>query len=854
MSLKNLGLMILSLFTINVLAQNDIKVTGQVTDSESEQAIQYASVMVENDTDGFIGEAITDENGNFSIETPNGNLVFIFEALGYTSAEKTFNIQETNTNLGKIALEKEAVIALLGATIVAEKPIYKVELDKKVYDMANDPMSQGLSLSDALSNVPSVEVDAEGNVSLRGNENVKFLVDGKPSGMLGISDPAEALKNIPAENVERIEVITNPSSRYEASGSAGIINIVLKKGANTGFNGSITANGGIPEMLGINANLNYKTRKFNWFTNLGWRYTNREGENSAFETSYVPGGNNRATNRNSERIRRNYNIRLGTEYYIDDFNTIGLSAGYRYNNGNNYSSIIYENFDQQMNFLSREGRHQSEKELENNFDLDLNYKHEFDKKGHEFSFTGRFSYQKEDEDGFIFTDRLNGLNEQELSLEKQTTAVFTADYVRPIGEKGKFEAGLRSDFADTKTDSKNHIINTDGSLTPNERYFANVDNQQNIFAAYTQYGNAIGNFQYFLGARVEHSDINIENFTLNNKIKKSYTDFFPSATLNYSFTDKNQIQLSYSRRIRRPMGFMLMPFFNSTDDRNIRYGNPDLNPTYTNSLELSYITNIGRLMITPSIFYQKTTDMINQFQRRGNVFSGDKNMPTTQSPNPETDFQSIYITRPVNAGEEDKYGLDLTATYRPFRWWNLMMNVNLFGYKRSGTWTEVNNDYVNPNTYHPALNNLESITDSQDFSGDGFSMRGRLSSNFTLPKDFKTQLAVSYRGPMETKQQKIEDNLSMDFSLSKDILNGNGTISFNIRDVFDSRKREVTTYYRDDAGNLTSSNFNSMRWSVRSFNLSFTYRIKSTRDHDQRQRQDGDEMMGGEEMMAASAG
>ena len=848
MSFRNLGLIILGFMAVNLMAQNQLSVTGTVSDVDNNLPIQYASVIVESDIDGYIGEAITDENGDFSIDTPAGSLIFVFEALGYTGVEKQYIISDRNTQLGTTTLKKEEVIALQGATIVAEKPIYKVELDKKVYDMANDPMSQGQSLSDALSNVPSVEVDAEGSVSLRGNDNVKFLIDGKPSGMLGISDPAEALKNIPAENVERIEVITNPSSRYEASGSAGIINIVLKKGTNTGFNGSFTINSGIPETIGGNVNLNYKTKKFNWFTNFGTRYSDREGENSAFETSYIAGENNRATTRESNRIRRNYNFRIGTEYYIDNKNTIGLSTGYRYNNGNNHSTITYDNYDQAMNFLSTESRIQSEKEIEHNFDLDLNYKHEFDKPGHEFVFTGRYSYQTEDEDGHIFTNRVNGLNEEEINREKQNSVVFTADYVRPIGEKGKFELGARTDLSNTTTDSKNFIINEDGTLTPNERFMANVDNQQNVYASYIQYGNAIGKFQYFLGGRVEHSEITIENLTSANKIKKSYTDFFPSATFNYSFNEKNELQLSYSRRVRRPMGFMLMPFFNSTDDRNIRYGNPDLNPTYTNSIELSYITNIGRLMITPSLFYQRTTDMINQFQRRGYVYSGDQNLPLSQSPNPETDFQSIYISMPVNAGEEDRYGLDLTSTYRPYRWWNMMLNVNLFGYKRTGTWTEVNNDYVNPNTYHPANHNLEQITDSQDFSGDGFSMRGRFSTNFTLPKDFKTQLAVNYRGPMETNQQRVEDNLSMDFSLSKDILKGNGTLAFNIRDVFDSRKREMTTFYRDDAGNLTSTNFNSMRWSVRSFSLSFTYRFKNTHDRDNRQRPEGEEMMG-EEMM-----
>lgn len=232
--------------------------------------------------------------------------------------------------------------------------------------MANDPMSQGQTLSDALANVPSVSVDAQGNVSLRGNDNVKFLIDGKPSGMLGVSDVAEALKNIPAENVERIELVTNPSARYEASGSAGIINIILKKGTNTGFNGSVTLNGGIPKMVGGNVNLNYKTKKYNIYTTLGTRYMDREGEGNALTTNYPNGiiSDYRKTDTNNNRIRRNYNARLGGEYYLDDKNTLGASAGYRYNNGNNINDVRYYYYDALWNQTDKTARIENEKELE----------------------------------------------------------------------------------------------------------------------------------------------------------------------------------------------------------------------------------------------------------------------------------------------------------------------------------------------------------------------------------------------------------------------------------------------------------------------------------------------------------
>ncbi|QES92563.1 TonB-dependent receptor [Empedobacter brevis] len=833
MRLRNLFALVFICICAGLNAQDILKIKGKVLSSDN-KPVEYTTITLESTEEGVVAEGATDAKGDFVVEAKAGDYILVIEPMGYDVIEKQVNLT-TALDLGTFTVKGSQTVSLDAAVVTAEKPIYKVELDKKVYDMANDPMSQGQSLSDALANVPSVQVDAEGNVSLRGNDNVKFLIDGKPSGMLGVSDVAEALKNIPAENVERIELVTNPSARYEASGSAGIINIVLKKGTNTGFNGSVTLNGGIPDMAGVNVNLNYKTKKYNVYTNFGYRYANREGEGSALATNYPKGiiTDYRQTDTDRERIRRNYNVRVGGEYYLDDKNTLGLSAGYRYNNGDNISTVNYSYFDPIWTLTNRTLRLENESEIENNFDVDFNYKHEFDKKGHELSFTGRYSYGKEDENGIInqFDITNNPTNrESTFSLEKQNTAVFTADYVRPVGEKGKFELGVRADFNDTKTTSANDIIQN-GIITPKPGFLADIDNQQNVFAAYTQFGNSIGEkFQYFAGLRVESSDIEIKNHITKENISKKYTDLFPTLTLNYKFTDKNEMQLSYSRRIQRPMGFMLMPFFSATDDRNVRYGNPDLNPTYTNSLELSYITSIGKLMVTPSLFYQRTTDMINQFQRINYREAKDKDGNDI--------FEQIYISRPVNEGNEDRYGLDLTATYRPFKWWNLMLNVNLFGYKRTGYYTEINHDYLNPET-----GNIETKVDGQDFSGDGFSSRGRLSSNFTLPADFKIQVAGNYMGSMKTAQQKIEDNLSMDFSLSKDLFKKQASLTLNVRDVFNSRKREMTTYYEG------SENYNSMRWMKRSINLSFTYRFKKTneREKNNRQRPDGEEM-GGEEM------
>ncbi|OFM83838.1 TonB-dependent receptor [Weeksella sp. HMSC059D05] len=831
MSIKNLSWIILSFFAINVMAQDTFKVTGKVTNNSTQKPIEFASVIIENNQAGYIAEVITNANGDFLYDLPQGDYLFVIEALGYSTIEKQVRVTET-LNLGNIPLAAEEVISLQAATIVAEKPIYKVELDKKVYDMANDPMSQGQSLSDALQNVPSVQVDTEGNVSLRGNENVKFLIDGKPSGMLGISNPAEALKNIPSENVERVEVITNPSSRYEASGSAGIINIILKKGSNNGFNGSITANAGTPESVGANANLNYRTNKINLFTNFGFRYSKREGESSVKTTFYNPReeriGNDevgyddilysyRETQRNNDRIRRNFNFRAGFEYYLDPKNSFTFSAGYRFNNGNSLSNILYTYANDDKFSFYDQVRKQNEDEIEHNIDADFNYTHKFDNKGHEFSVNARMSYAKEDEEADLRNFRNSRQIRQEAasSYENYKSVTISADYVKPIGEKGKFELGARGNIENTTTTFRATRL-IDNLWTQIPGFNAEVDNFQNVYAAYTQYGNTIGKFTYFAGVRMEYSDMTIKDETLKKTINKEYVDWFPSATLNYEFNEKNQLQLSYSRRIRRPMSFFLLPYFTYSDDQNIRKGNPDINPTYTNAIELSYITNIGKLMITPNIYYQRSTDVYRNLNYNAGQY-----------------FESL----PINLGTQDRYGLDLTFTYRPFRWWNLMGSINVFGYDDKG---EIDYTY----TYREADGSEHNVTENFNFKGDGISSFARLSSNFKLPADFGFQLAGMYRGKTKNARQDVNANISMDASLTKDILKGRGTFTLNVRDVFDSRKRAFTSYGNDF---LTES---EMRWNTRMINLSFTYRLKANQPK-QRDRQNNMDDNGGmrDEMM-----
>ncbi|MGB7499260.1 MAG: TonB-dependent receptor [Moheibacter sp.] len=791
---------------------------GKVTDNQS-KPLEYAVVSILNpDTFDEIGGAVTDVNGLFSVDVPAGNYLLNIESFTGNSIEQEINVTK-NENLGNFKINEASVVTLEGATISgASTPIYRMELDKKVYDVSKDPMTKGRSLSEALENVPSVQVDGEGNVSLRGNENVRILIDGKPSALIGISDPAQALQSLPADIVDRIEVVTNPSARYEAEGSAGIINIILKKGKLKGLNGSVNVSGGIPATASASANLNYRTGKWNFFTNFGYRYSNWERKNSSKTTRFDSEGVPRYEEMNGESTRKNnsFNMMLGTEYYLTDKDTFTISGSYRKQSGGDDSDLNYLDFDADRNQTASSTRTQRQDSEGYDVEGNFNYKHEFNDKGHEFTVDVRSNYSEDNRDGNLREiGNLVDSSERTANLDTRNNTTISADYVYPFGEKGKLEIGARGDITGMLTDFKVDSLSNDGWV-PKDKFFTRTDYMQNVYAAYVQYGQAFGKFSYFAGIRMENSDITVKSLLNNSTVNKNYTDFFPSLFLNYEFESTDQLQLSYSRRIRRPRSWFLIPFSSYSDNRNLFMGNPDLNPQYTDSYEMSYVTKLGKLMITPNVYYSITHDNIQRYQ--------------------SINDDGAIVSRPINVGTDERYGGDLTFTYRPFKWWNLMGNVNLFGYKTRGQHTDTYTD----------IETGETMTQVTNFDGDGFSWFGRLSNTFNLPSKFSIQLSGMYRAGNKTAQSERKPMYGVDLSLSKDLFNDNATITASVRDLFNTRSFRSTSF---------GENFfmeSKFRWGVRSVNVSFSYRFNQSK-RDQRKRQQNNQENGDFDMDSGGA-
>ncbi|MGA9212592.1 TonB-dependent receptor domain-containing protein [Kaistella sp.] len=798
-------------------AQEKVNVSGKIVDKQN-NAVPYASVTFSNKANKLFSDAaLTDEKGVYQLALTPGNYDITLEAIDYKKATLHKQIT-TSGNLGSFVVEAESTATnaktqdIQGVVITAQaaKP-YRVELDKKVYDPSTDLISKGGNLQDVLNNVPSVSVDTDGTVSMRGSTNVKFLINGKPSSLLGIDDSANALQSIPADQIERIEVITNPSSKFESSGTSGILNIILKKTKKVGFNGSVTGNIGYLPKTSLNANLSWRKNKMTWFLNGGGGYSEGKGINDT-ETDYnnvtvpTPTATNpnpkalyhQLQNSESNSTSMNYNAMGGFVYDISDrtsFNLSGLVRTFESENDDylNTFSDYYTLGGIQNNFGQRNSIGKG-----NNlaFQGDAGIDHKFDDNGQNISLSLSVQSSNNNSSSNITEtqDSQFLLNDITSRKSENKTVIGKADYELPIGEKSKIEAGYRLDVND------NTYANTVFSTLPNDLipfYNNNTDYREIFNAAYVQFKSKIGeNFGYQIGLRDELSNVKI-NYTnqapgdIPIDKTKNYNNIFPSVFLSYNITKTNQILLNYSKRIDRPRSFWMVPFPNYSNSQNIFAGNIDLNPAYVDSYEVGYNISKKKFTINPTLYYRHSTD-----DRKMLVYRPDER-------------ENVFYTKPINLGNDDRYGLDLNFTVDPFSWLKFMGSVDLFGYKTTGI-----------AAYATFDENGANKTGYMDFTGNGFSFGSRLNTTFKIDKTLSVQLQGFYRGARKAANQNSNAMYAFNLGASKTIWKGDGTIGFNLQDIFNTRSREVFSFNDD----YTRRNF--MQWQPRQFSLSLTYRFK----------------------------
>lgn len=795
-------------FNQQTLSPKKPQIKGKVLDGISEEPLEFATVTLLNTTDkSLVNGTVTEPDGSFSLMAQAGTYTVKIEFISYQEIliENVIVKANETTDLGTTVLSPAAEV-LAEVEVRAEKSQMQMALDKKVFNVGKDLANSSGTASEILDNIPSVMVDVEGNVSLRGSDNVRILVDGKPSGLIGVRGSG-GLRSLPANLIEKIEVITNPSSKYEAEGMSGIINIVLKKDRKTGLNGSVDLITGYPANYGAAVNLNFRRNKTNLFANYGFRYSERPGENYLYQELYSNSGTSIVEQFNTRsREGLSHNFRMGMDYFINDRNTLTGSMLYRISENKNTSVIEYNDYAntyQDANKTGKNVREQSGKEDEPTFEINLNHKKTFEQEDRDWTTSLQIRESTEDqfsdyEELFYNADDtptgLPVLLQRSFNKESERTAVLQSDYVHPFSEEGKWEAGYRGSLRNIDNDYLVEEFADDTWQTlPNLSNDFNYTEQ--VHALYTNIGNKSGKLSYQAGLRFEYSDILTELLQTGEKNQRDYANLFPSLFLTWEQSEANSIQMSYSRRIRRPRFWDLNPFFTFSDSRNIRSGNPNLNPEFTDSYELSFIKYWETTTFTSSLYYRDT---------KGNI----SNVRSLEQQGEDL----VTISRPENFGRENSLGLEFILSAEPAPWWRVNGSMNFF-------YSVVDGSNIN-----------------ESFKVDTYTWFGRVNSRISLGEDLDMQWNVFYRAPRATAQGKSKGIAALDLGMSKEILKNNGTLTLSVRDLFNSRRYRYENY----GDNFYSSG--SSQWRARQAVLTLNYRINQS----QQQRGKGNRRGGGE--------
>jgi outer membrane receptor protein involved in Fe transport len=796
---------------------SQIFISGIIIDSETKEPLEYATIVLNDTKNNQLSGGITDSKGSFNIKINPGIYDISFEFISFKTIKLTKKVVNQSINFGTIELF-ENTNTLDEVVVIAEKSTVEIRLDKRIYNVGKDMTVRGGSASDVLDNVPSVDVDVEGNVSLRGNENVRILIDGKPSALVGLSG-TDALRQLPADAIERVEVITSPSARYDAEGTAGILNIILRKGIATGLNGSMNATIGDPTQYRIASNINFRTKKVNFFTNLGYRDSSGPGNFLTNLSTFQNESQNslRIEDRDFERNRKGYNINVGLEYFLSKQSSITGTYFYRDSNNKNLSTNTIRVFDANDILEFTDTRIQDEDEIDKTSQISLNYTNNINSSGHKLTIDVQYSDSQETENAFI---------DDSLAIENNTTTedskntLIQTDYVLPIGENTQFELGYRGDFQDLNS---NFLVTRSPELDFDPSN--NLVFKQNVNAIYSQYGSKINKFTYLIGLRTEITDVKVRLTNTNENFDYKYTELFPTINFGIERTENQSFTLGYSRRLRRPRYWYLNPF-ESRNSQNVIYkGNPGLIPTFTNSFDLGFLQKIGKLTLNSSIYFQHSINSIQRVTRDEIRLLDGVN-------------QVITIREPINLASEDRYGFELTANYNPSKKVRLSGSFNVYQQESKGLYE------YNKFTIDDTTGAIVSTPETQDLGNINNSWFSRFNATFTLPWKIQMQNRLSYRGPRFTAQSESKGMFSTNIALSKDVFNEKGTFVFNVSDLFNSRKWRSTNF-NPNKENPTSINYQESQWRVRQVSLNFTYRFNQKKDQG-RERRGGGDYEGGE--------
>ena len=763
-------MLVLSVLTVYAETEKGAQITGKVIDASTKQGMEFANISLrKTGSKEFIKGTVSDQLGAFRLDgVSNGNYVVAVSVVGYATFEKelTIGTGQKTINLRNILLKEDTQL-LNEVQVVGQRSQMKFEIDRKVFNVDQSLATAGGSASDVLGNIPSVQVDPEGEVSLRGNSSVTVWINGKESG-LSADNRAQILEQLPAESIERVEVITNPSAKYNPEGTAGIINIVLKKNRKAGYYGSLQA--GVDTRGGYNAagNVNFSSGKFESFVNVGTRVRKSEGEGYTNRQNLDDNGNpvsylNQL--RNDEDTRKPVIARMGTTYHATDkdhfsFSGFGLLGRGDETDWLNYTSNIPGSFTSSL-------RTSAEKRKMNIGNFEIGYKRDFSEKSNLDLSASYNLLNITPESSFLQVSNYAGGTSTssyqfQENVMKPRKWEFQADYVTEFGEQNKIEAGYKGEFLTSKSKVSTYSGTSEGNAAFNEGLYNNFTYDQNVNALYATYSKRINRFGIQLGLRGEHTRTNTNSLGYNQSetdhpaYKDDYFSFYPSAFLSYQLPSNNELQLNYTRRVSRPWGGQLNPFVNLTDSTNISYGNPLLLPQYSNSLELNYIKNWENHTLSASLYYRNTDNVIQRISYR----DGDIMKST---------FENIAKTQSA--------GTELILKNNLFRMIDLTSTLNFYYNKLDGF------------SYLPAGATTPVVGEADE----DFSWSARIIANVMLPWGVSLQATGDYNSRELVAQGYRKANHAIDLGLRKSFLDRKLSLTINTRDLLNSRKRETIT-------------------------------------------------------------
>ncbi len=766
------------------------KLSGKVIDNTTKAAIEFATISIfRMPKDTLIGGVVTNADGSFELEKLRpGKYKLSIAFMGY----KTLTIDTLllrrmeERDLGKILLNSNEKV-LNEVTIEAQQDMVKNTIDKKVFNAEKLSIANGGSANDVLAQVPTVSVDIDGNISLRGSGNVTILIDGRPSGMSG-AGRAGVLSGIPASAIESVEVITNPSAKYDPDGMSGIINIVLKKNKLQGTNGNASISAGTNNKYNGNLSYNYRKNKINLYSNYSFRYNERYGNGYVNRETYAGNAANYLIqNNNSNNLNRNHSAKIGMDYNASKLATLGFNVTLNYENKTEQEKLINNTSNESYQLASAFNRYTNNPTSGLSQDYNINYRQKFKTPKQLLSIESNYSKNNNLSTSF-YRQENNWENYQEITpywfyQNNKSNTDFSInsnmiDFESPLFKNGKIESGLKNinrvidnDFySETFNNSLANFV-SDDSL--NNRFIYN----ENIYAAYTSFGQTLGKWSYKTGLRAEQANTTSTLINNDSSFVNNYFNIFPTAFLNRKLNDKQEIQLNYGRRINRPGTRQLSPFTDYSNPLILRVGNPYLKPEYTHNLEFTYLYNHKKVNFSTTLFYRKTVGLIMR--------------------NISINANNQTIVSFTNLGSSDNMGIETVSRIDLYKWWNITANINGFQTTIKGT----NQD--------------------GEINTSNLSWNAKILSNMLLKKGWSIQASGMYNARNIMAQGTMLPMSQVDFAIKKEVFKSKGTFTLSVSDLFDQMRFRMNT-----AGSNFSQETERKR-ETRIATLTFNYRFGS---------------------------